>query len=358
MKFPLGEMTLGDILDRGMKLLFARLPVFYVINLLVLSPLIAFQLALPFLFESADIRDESLLIAFVVAGLVLLLLVMVLQPIGTAAMLHIVMEEYAGRRASLGAAFRFALTRFIPLFFASLLLGLLLFVGMLACCIPGCFVIAVYSLVTQVVVLERAGVGEAFSRSADLTRGYRWRVFGVIILLTVANSMVQGVVGQVLGVVLPPQQIIPQNNGFKVETNHVNYVVNVIVTQLVAILFATYVAVCTTLLYLDLRIRKEGFDLELAAQLGEEPGTDRPRRRRRDDDYDDDDDRPRRRRRRDDFDDEADEYDDRPPPRRRDADDDDDDRPPPRRRRPADDEDDDWDYDNDRPKRRPPGGLR
>ena len=35
MRFPLGEMTVGDILDRGLKLLFARLPVFYAVNLLV-----------------------------------------------------------------------------------------------------------------------------------------------------------------------------------------------------------------------------------------------------------------------------------------------------------------------------------
>jgi hypothetical protein len=35
---------------------------------------------------------------------------------------------------------------------------------------------------------------------------------------------------------------------------------------LVNILFTTYLAVCTTLLYLDLRIRKEGLDLEMAAE--------------------------------------------------------------------------------------------
>jgi hypothetical protein len=37
---------------------------------------------------------------------------------------------------------------------------------------------------------------------------------------------------------------------------------------LVSVLFASYLAVCVTLLYLDLRIRKEGFDLEIEAQKG------------------------------------------------------------------------------------------
>ena len=34
----------------------------------------------------------------------------------------------------------------------------------------------------------------------------------------------------------------------------------------ISILFATYSAICTTLIYFDLRARKEGYDLELAAR--------------------------------------------------------------------------------------------
>jgi hypothetical protein len=37
------------------------------------------------------------------------------------------------------------------------------------------------------------------------------------------------------------------------------------VTSLISILFSAYQAVCLTLLYFDLRIRKEGYDLEVAA---------------------------------------------------------------------------------------------
>ena len=43
-------------------------------------------------------------------------------------------------------------------------------------------------------------------------------------------------------------------------------VLQTLVTALVNILVQTYGAVCLTLLYFDLRIRKEGFDLELAAR--------------------------------------------------------------------------------------------
>ena len=63
------------------------------------------------------------------------LLTLILQPICTASILYIVMEEYAGRRRSMGEAFSFALTRFLPLIGASILVGLIIFVGMFLCCL-------------------------------------------------------------------------------------------------------------------------------------------------------------------------------------------------------------------------------
>ena len=321
MKFPLGEMTVGDVLDRGLKVLFARLPVFYAINLLVLSPLIAVQVLGPLAFERGDAVDAGAAVATLGLGLVALLIALILQPVATAAILHIVMEEYAGRRASMGAALSFALSRFAPLLVASFLVGLLVGVGFLLCCLPGIYFYITYAFVGQVVVLERLGVGEAFQRSQRLVTNHWWRVFGVLILIGIANLVVQTVLGLGLGAVLPPQEMIPTDNGFRVKFNPVNHVIDTLVTQLVAILFTTYIAVCTTLLYLDLRIRKEGFDLELAAGGG-------PERDRYDDEYDDDD------------------YDDRDRDRDRDYDDRDEERPR-RRERGEDDDYDDRDRDHD-----------
>jgi hypothetical protein len=54
--------------------------------------------------------------------------------------------------------------------------------------------------------------------------------------------------------------------GVKAVPHLSNAAINGIVDQLVNILLGSYVAICMTLLYFDLRIRKEGFDLELAAR--------------------------------------------------------------------------------------------
>jgi hypothetical protein len=130
-----------------------------------------------------------------------------------------------------------------------------------------------------------------------LVKGYWWRVFGVLLLVQFASGMVNAVIGGALGVALPPQEIVPAENGFRVQFNPVNHIVTTLVSQLAGLLFAGFVAVCTTLLYLDLRIRKEGFDIELASG----GGFDRPRDRD-DDEYEYERDR---------YDDEQDERDDR-----------------------------------------------
>jgi hypothetical protein len=279
MKFPLGAMTVGDILDRGLKILFARLPVFYLINLIVLGPVIVLQMAIPFaiqdLAEGGNQVDPTVVIATLGGIVLVVLLALILQPFGTAAILHIIMQEYKGETASIGQAFSFALTRFLTLLLASLLVGLIVMLGMLLCCIPGIYFAITYAFVGQVVVLERLGAGDALGRSKSLIEGHRWRVFGVLMLIGVANLIVAMMIQTSLGLALPPQEIIPlEGGGQRVQFHPVNQAITSLVSQLVAIVFSTYIAVCTTLLYLDLRIRKEGYDLELAALRGADDGRD------------------------------------------------------------------------------------
>lgn len=283
MRFPLGQMTVGDILDRGLKLLFVRLPAFYAINLVVLSPLIAYEIVAPLLIDMAPAAgDPTAALGAVGVGLVALFITLILQPVATAAILHIVMREYVGKSASIGEACGFALTRFLSLLGTSILVGLAVAVGTLLCLIPGIYFGVAFALASQVVVLEKLSGAGAMNRSQQLVSGYWWRVFGVLLLAGLANLAVQVGVGLALESALPSRQLVPVGGGVRVVVDETNHIVNTVVTQLVNILFATYIAVCTTLVYLDLRIRKEGFDLELAAGGGgvvggDDVGTGEPR---------------------------------------------------------------------------------
>jgi hypothetical protein len=276
MKFQIGAMSVGDILDRGLKLLLVRLPTFYLINLIVLAPLIAVQLALPALVPAAPTSEPTpaqaiaalggLLLALLLLGLVLL----ILQPIGTAAILHVVAQEFVDQHAGPGAAFKFALRRFGKLLGTLILAGLVVALGFILCIVPGIIFWVWYVFVAQIVVVENLGGGRALERSKQLTDGFRGRVFGLLALFFVLSAMFQGAAG-LLELVLPTTEQVRSESPAGRETitvvyNYPNYVIHTLVTQLLGILVQTFQAVCMTLLYFDLRIRKEGFDLELAAQ--------------------------------------------------------------------------------------------
>src|SRR5438105_4956234 len=123
MRFPLGAMSVGDILDRGVKLLLARLFSFYVINLIFLLPSLIFILVTPLVV--AQEVQESFLLADAAGGLLVLALNLVLAPLGSAAILYVIAQEYVDQRAALATALAFPFKRFFSLVSVSFLNGLI-----------------------------------------------------------------------------------------------------------------------------------------------------------------------------------------------------------------------------------------
>jgi hypothetical protein len=267
MRFPIGAMSVGDILDRGLRLLLSRLPLLFSISLIVQVPVLTLQLLIPMVQGAAGGG------AVLVLMLLFLITILILTPIAQAVILYVVTQEYLDRPATLGQAFSFALTRFGALLGSVILAGLITFLGTLLCIIPGIYLGVLYAFVSQVVVLESLSGTDALSRSKHLVTGFWWRVFGVIFLIQFVLGMVSGLVGVLLAMVFPYQEMVRGPDLFPVAAsfNYPRYAVHTIVGDLISVLFSAYLAVCTTLLYLDLRIRKEGFDLEMAAQNASQP---------------------------------------------------------------------------------------
>src|SRR5262245_49400635 len=97
MKFPLGEMTVGDILDRGLKLFTARFFTLFTIYLIVQAPLLVVQVIItPDLIdghEPTNVQSQLRLLGNT-AGLALLSIL--LNIIAMGATLHVVSQEYIG----------------------------------------------------------------------------------------------------------------------------------------------------------------------------------------------------------------------------------------------------------------------
>src|SRR5581483_4007169 len=96
-------------------------------------------------------------------------------------------------------------------------------------------------------------VGEAFGRSSELVNGSWWRVFGIaLVFILIVGIIVSVVVGILVGAL-----VVGSVAGVVIATAVAPAIVGILVEPV------QYIAM--TLLYFDLRIRKEGFDLQTLA---------------------------------------------------------------------------------------------
>jgi len=66
-------------------------------------------------------------------------------------------------------------------------------IGFILCIVPGVFLVTAWAVLSPVIVVENAGIGEAWGRSWTLVKGNFWQVLGVIILFFVIE-MVAGII--------------------------------------------------------------------------------------------------------------------------------------------------------------------
>ena len=111
--------------------------------------------------------------------LVTLPLALVLRALVQACLVHAAVADGEGRRAGLGECLGVVIRRFVPLICVAILFALGDVVGVALLLVPGLLFTVTYAVVIPVVVAEPVGIFEAFGRASDLTRGARWKVLGL-----------------------------------------------------------------------------------------------------------------------------------------------------------------------------------
>src|SRR4051812_34689457 len=92
--------------------------------------------------------------------------------------------------SSIGQLFASVTPVLLTLLAVSILFGAGVAVGFVLLVLPGLFLMTIWAVTAPVVVVERAGVLEAFRRSHDLVRGNGWSVFAVILVVFVGLAIV------------------------------------------------------------------------------------------------------------------------------------------------------------------------
>ena len=186
-------------------------------------------------------------------GYVLLLLGSLVLTFVAASITHLVTGWYAGVDRSAREVVGMTARRSWPLVAAWVLVHLAELGGVVACLVPGVLVMAGFAVTTPVVAAERVGPIGGMRRSWRLARRRFWPTVGITLLV----GLVAGLVGNALSAV-------PVLVAFAVglEWGWILLAAAGIVSSLVT---TPVGAASATLLYLDLRIRTEGLDLQLEA---------------------------------------------------------------------------------------------
>jgi hypothetical protein len=166
---------------------------------------------------------------------------------------RIVAASYLGGELGAGPAMRATWRRFLVLLAVFFMTLLLKGAGLVLCLVGALVPMTLFLVTTPVVMLEEAGPIQAMARSVVLVRPRFWPVMGV----GVASGLLASVLGNILAT---PFSLAALAIGY-----HWGWILAAVGAILPALVTTPFVSILATLVYFDLRIRNEGFDLQMIA---------------------------------------------------------------------------------------------
>ena len=274
----------GELINQGFSLLFGNFGVLLLIHGITWLPFelitnaLVGQIETP-LNNSNDAAETLRLLAQLGPVIAIpALMNLVIMPIAEGATVVVVADPFTGKRPSLATAFTVAIRSLLRLLVIggipmaimavsgviAVVLALLGPIGLLLCAlvvIAGyaamLYAVLIFSVAAPVLVLEGTGITASLARSRALTRGSLLRIVLLFVIFTLISITFQLAINSMLGVVgIELSETVP---GISFVNTPLDFVVNMIGTAFMTSLFVA--------LYFDLRVRRDGFDLDNLAEL-------------------------------------------------------------------------------------------
>lgn len=227
------DFSIGRVISLSFRVLGRNLVSFVLLAILVRAAVIAINFLIfanttsPFIASLTDLVDTlgtSLLTAMVAYG---------------------TYRELRGTHAGLGEVVGRGLSLIVPIFFVGLLVAIIVGLGFVLLIVPGILFATILWVAIPVAVVERPGIFAALSRSRDLTKGSRWEIVGLVILIYLPMLALLFALGAMSGTL-------------EGET--------LVIAGVVEGLFSLFASVAAAVGYFELRTSKEGIDVsEIAA---------------------------------------------------------------------------------------------
>jgi len=252
-RFAAGDFSVGRVLNRTFSVLTGNFLTFFTVTtvaslptvLLSESPTLMTSGSPTFTTRALSGENLTLTIGFLFLGMFVSI---VLYTLSQAIVLFGAFQDMRGRPVSLVESLQVGLRRFFPIIGLAISTSFLAGLAIIFFIVPGLILFTMWFVATPVCVVERLGPFASMGRSRRLTKGYRWRVFGLILLLVLISVIVSPTLGAALGAM---------GNKFLV-----------IIGSLVwSGIWGAFYAIAAVVAYHDLRAAKEGIDIEQIAAV-------------------------------------------------------------------------------------------
>jgi hypothetical protein len=229
-------LQVGQILGQVIKVLSDNFLQFYLVGLAVGIPSLIVVALLP--------PDDSTIVSSLVDS--------IFSQFATGALTYGSYLYLRGQRASASTCLAYAAQNFGRLFGLSLLTGIIIGLGMMLFVVPGLILATMFAVAVPAMLAERIPVTESMSRSSRLTKGYRWQVFGLM-LLTIGGLLVGSLA---LGAIIGLADLM--YDGFGLD--------DILIWLWIGLYYAVAAVVAATLYY-RLREVKEGLGIDQVAAI-------------------------------------------------------------------------------------------
>ena len=243
-RYAEGDFVVGRVLNRTFSVLTRNFLTFFTVTAVASLPSVLLSQSSKF---SATASPEEIL-----SGLGLLFLgiflALILYTLSQAVVLYGAFQDMRGHPVSLTESLQVGLRRFFPIIGVAICMAFVLIFAFLLFIVPGLILMTAWFVATPACVVERLGPIRSMGRSRQLTKGHRWKIFGLMLLL----FLISGIISPTLAVAL---------SAMGGETL-------VMIGNLIwSGIWGAFYAIAAVVAYHDLRAAKEGIDIEQIAAV-------------------------------------------------------------------------------------------
>ena len=266
----LRPLAIGEILDVAIKITFRHARTLILLVLIVVVPAQVLSAAVTesaanntvLDVEGSEVPSGDDVATFVGALVVVVLLTILSSTLATGACFKAIVDAYLGSEPDWRTSLRVAVRRLPSLIWISLLTYVLGGLALFALILPGIWLFVSWTVAVPALLTEDVRGLKALRRSFRLVRGMWWRTFAIFLLGYILAGVLSSIVGGVVGAI-----------AFAADSPVAEFAVTALANTLGALVSTPFTAAFVTVLYVDLRVRKEGFDLQLLFErLGGTPG--------------------------------------------------------------------------------------